>query len=194
MRITRETVRKLSDEAERVTGRTMLESINTPGDGTVHYVMAESMISTYRGTRAAAAYLLGVLAGADPDGQVHYVDTRAAWLTEIDDEFKFGAHTAVHVRAHTAGYAYGRRFRDQELLKGTRHEGDPNMTVRHGVIHDKRYDRKGRYSVVVTYENSTHVRNAGTWPEITAWLASLNPSGLASVEIVQVPAEGVMPA
>ena len=35
-----------------------------------------------------------------------------------------------------------KRESDQELLKGTPWEGNPYITVRHGVIHDTRYDRK----------------------------------------------------
>jgi hypothetical protein len=89
MRITKTIVRKLAAEAERITGRPMIESINSPGDGRTHYVMAESHVSTYYGARAAAAYLLGVLAGADPDGPVNWTARRPGWVATVDHEFKF---------------------------------------------------------------------------------------------------------
>jgi hypothetical protein len=36
---------------------------------------------------------------------------------------------------------YATGDRDRELLQGTRWEGDPDITVRHGVIHNTRYNR-----------------------------------------------------
>lgn len=121
MRITKETVRRLAEEAERATGKPMIESINTPGDGRVHYVMAESMTSTYYGARTAAAYLLGVLTGAHPEGQIHWVENRPEWITEIDDAFRFGSMAGPAVQAFHAGYAYGRslrRIKDQAVPVG----------------------------------------------------------------------------
>lgn len=112
MRITQATVERLAGEAERITGRTVLESISRPGDGTTRYVMAESMVSTYKGARTAAAYLLGVLTGAHPEGQIHYVEHgRPDWVAEVDDAFKFGSMPAPAVAAFHAGYQYGRTHR-----------------------------------------------------------------------------------
>lgn len=111
MRITQATVERLADEAGRVTGKDVLESISKPGDGTTHYVMAESMTSTYKGARTAAAYLLGVLTGAHPEGQIHYVEHRPEWIAEVDDAFKFGSMPAPAVAAFHAGYQYGRTHR-----------------------------------------------------------------------------------
>jgi hypothetical protein len=111
MRITKDTVRGLAAEAERITGRTVLEAINSPGDGRVHYVMTESMTSTYYGARAAAAYLLGVLAGANPDGPVNWIEHRPGWVATVDHEFRFDAIPAAIVRAYQAGHAYGTAHR-----------------------------------------------------------------------------------
>lgn len=60
MRITQSTVEALAAEASEA-GVNTIESINHPGDGRTHYVMAESMTSTYYGARQAAAYICGVL-------------------------------------------------------------------------------------------------------------------------------------
>lgn len=111
MRITQTIVERLAAEAERRTGRKVLEGISRPGDGRTRYVMSESMISTYSGARNATAYLLGILAGSDPDGSVHWVENRPGWITEIDSEFRFGQTGRTALAAHQAGTAYGKTLR-----------------------------------------------------------------------------------
>lgn len=112
MRITQAIVQRLADEAKARSGRIILESINNNGNsrGTAYY-MAESSISVYYGARQAAAYLLGVLSGLDPDGPVHWVDTRPEWIASIDGEFEYGRIGAAALAAHTAGTEYGRTHR-----------------------------------------------------------------------------------
>jgi hypothetical protein len=88
VKITKSTVERLAAEVERRTGNRPVESIGQPGDGRTHYIMSESATGvTYYGARAAAAYLLGILRGAGPDGSVHHVDT--AWVQQIDDALTF---------------------------------------------------------------------------------------------------------
>jgi hypothetical protein len=111
VRITRSTIDQLAAEAERVTGKPMIESINRPGDGRTHYVMAESMTSTYYGARQAAAYLLGVLAGANPDGPVNWIEHRPGWVADIDHEFRYNEIPGATMRAYQAGRAYGQQAR-----------------------------------------------------------------------------------
>ena len=114
MRITQTTVERLAREVERIAGRAPVGSINRPGDGQTHYVMSESMTSTYCGARQATAYLLGMLAGLDPDGPVHHVDSRPQWVADIDREYQFGNIPAKQLAAHTAGKQYGEKLRGQQ--------------------------------------------------------------------------------
>ena len=173
MRITRGTVDQLAAEAERITGRTMIESIIHTGSGT-KYVMAESMISTYKGARAAAAYLLGVLSGADPAGPVNWVEHRPGWVAQIDAEFRLDEIGKDSLRAYKAGREYGRQLRPG------------------------RKPARDRYSVIITYEHHgdsavmlSRVSTVGTWADVLKWLAGQNPDGTAaSVEIGRVLAEG----
>lgn len=111
MRITQLTVERLAEEIRTRTGRDTVQTISRPGDGRTHYLMAESMTSTYYGARTAAAYLLGILTGLDPAGQIHWIETRPEWITEIDDAFRFGSMNPACVRAFHAGYRYGRTHR-----------------------------------------------------------------------------------
>src|ERR1041385_8793037 len=161
MRITRSTVDRLAAEAERVTGRPMIEGINPPGDGRTHYVMAESMTSTYYGASAAAAYMLGVLAGADPDGPVNWVEHRPGWVAEIDSEFRFGEIPAATLRAYQAGTEYGRSHR-RPVRAGERRAWTDSDIPDGALARALGSGREDRYVVVVTYEDLTRVHTTGT--------------------------------
>ena len=118
MRITKEHVRKLASEAERITGREILNQVYSPGDGCTRYVMTESMISTYKGARAATAYLLGVLSGSAPGGPASWVETRPGWIADIDAAYRFGQIPAACIQAFASGTAYGRNLRRHEGTGG----------------------------------------------------------------------------
>ena len=111
MRITKTHVQRLAAEIEERTGTNPVGTISSPGDGRTHYMMQESMTSTYYGARAAAAYLLGILTGIDPDGPVHWTETMPEWVRDIDTEFTFGEIGKASVEAYAAGRAYGRTHR-----------------------------------------------------------------------------------
>jgi hypothetical protein len=119
MRITMAVVRELAAEAEKVTGKEILNGINSPGDGQTRYVMTESMISVYKGSRAAAAYLLGILRGSDPEGPVHWIETRPARIAEIDAAYRFDQISGPCLKAFDDGARRGREL----LAARTRNEG-----------------------------------------------------------------------
>jgi hypothetical protein len=114
MRITQTTVERLAREVEGLTGFAPVQGINHPGDGRTHYVMAESMTSTYYGARQATAYLLGMLHGLDPAGKVRHIETRPQWVADIDNEYEFGNIPAKQLAARQAGTAYGEKLRGQQ--------------------------------------------------------------------------------
>jgi hypothetical protein len=104
MRITQSTVEALAAEAEKAGVRTV-ESINHPGDGRTHYVMAESMTSTYYGARQAAAYILGVL------HRVQLPVDRSELSVRITREIKAGQVGGRQGKAYDDGYWYAGRGR-----------------------------------------------------------------------------------
>jgi hypothetical protein len=111
MRITQGHAEKLAAEIQRRTGTRPIQDICKPGDGRTHYVMSESMTSTYYGARVAVAYLLGMLSGLDPEGPVHWVDVRPDWIRVIDSEYQYGQIGRAALAAHTAGTEYGKTHR-----------------------------------------------------------------------------------
>lgn len=114
VRITQAVVQRLADDIEQRAGLVTLQGINRNGNsrGTA-YCMAESSIAVYYGARQAAAYLLGVLAGSDPDGCVHWITHQPEWIAEVDHAFLFGQVSPACARAYNDGNEYGRTHRQQ---------------------------------------------------------------------------------
>lgn len=138
MRITKTLVEELGREAAERSGRIVLEGINSPGDGATRYCMSESSVSVYKTARVAAAYLLGVLAGLDPDGLVHWTANRPPWIEAIDDEYKFGQIGPKALAAYRAGTEYGRTHRRPALEAQPMKAGELGRFVcvsRNGCLH-----------------------------------------------------------
>jgi hypothetical protein len=111
MRITQKTVGHLAAEVERLSGRAPVTVISRPGDGRTRYVMSESLTSVYCGARQACAYLLGILAGLDPDGPVHHVDARQQWVADVDAAYAYGRIPVAERTARANGRRYGEYLR-----------------------------------------------------------------------------------
>jgi hypothetical protein len=175
MRITQTTVELLNREIGRLAGIAPVETISRPGDGRTHYVMTESMTSTYYGARQATAYLLGVLAGLDPDGPARHADSRPAWIDTIETAFVLGCIPARQVAANQAGRAYGETLRETAQNNAPRSE--PGTASWDMWAHDRggRYDNPGEkwwveihglpYPVVPV----TVTEVAGDAPDATHW-------------------------